>query len=933
VAQQTIGIGTVANDGTGDPARTAFDKCNDNFTELYSLAAVVSVSEAAAAAVNDAAIAASLAACAAAGGGTALIPVGTYAISAYINVPSNVTLAGAGIGITRLLVDSSSTSTHPDNGGWLTLVGVSNAHIRDLTLDLSDRGASPGNGITFTAPTSNAKTNKITYTGLTGTFSLGEYVTGSTSGARAVIVYNPTGSLNLADITGAFVTSETLTGSLSGATATSSSAVTNLTADHCSSVRCEVIGTPFEHQYLIWIRDATNIDVRDCICDGGSITETGAAEFAYSSTVEDQNGIEVFGGYNVRILNNTCRHMGNTGIGIGVWGGESIGVSNVVAQGNIIEQCSTGISVVAYYNGTDVGQLRNVLVSKNTITNSWRFGVYCATTMSASYSGTLATNVIFDGNVIDLRGSKRSATYGQIAFALFGDATYGANCLWSGCKVLNNSTYGGGGSGSGGALFCGGLFVSWMNTWEIRGNTIDSVAHSSTTVSAYVYNSNDIVFDGNTISNPGKQAFHALASLRTRFTNNHIWPAPSISGSYGTYWQQTCSGAIIFGNTFNQQGANGYYSFGGDASGTDVYMGDNVYVGTTLGVRAEALPYSTTAQVIASTVTTKQNNYAPTGWSRCKVLRWNGAGSTGITGFSASEAVDGDRKTIVNASTNYLLWLENENAESSAANRIRLPKGMPAFLLPSDSITVQYDGTSSRWRAVDWPSQGQAMGFAEWTDMLGYWGATTGGPFPLVTSGAGVSIGPTYEFSAYTAGRVKITTGSTNAGRASFGGYQAALYKDPVIGGLVGASVGVPVATDGTETFSIHVGFAWGDSATWDYAATWEYRWNGSAAELSQTVIENTSATRSTTGSPSISSPGITTRPYHLLTYLTPSWDAVDFIYSTDGINYVLASRVSAGLPTSRMAPSVGITKTNGTTERIAVLDWLGWRLDSALRL
>lgn len=35
-AQQTINLGTVANDGTGDPARTAFGKCNSNFTELYS---------------------------------------------------------------------------------------------------------------------------------------------------------------------------------------------------------------------------------------------------------------------------------------------------------------------------------------------------------------------------------------------------------------------------------------------------------------------------------------------------------------------------------------------------------------------------------------------------------------------------------------------------------------------------------------------------------------------------------------------------------------------------------------------------------------------------------------------------------------------------------------------------------------------------------
>ena len=35
MAKQNINIGTVANDGTGDPLRTAFDKTNQNFTELY----------------------------------------------------------------------------------------------------------------------------------------------------------------------------------------------------------------------------------------------------------------------------------------------------------------------------------------------------------------------------------------------------------------------------------------------------------------------------------------------------------------------------------------------------------------------------------------------------------------------------------------------------------------------------------------------------------------------------------------------------------------------------------------------------------------------------------------------------------------------------------------------------------------------------------
>ena len=36
MAFQSINIGSAANDGTGDPLRTAFDKINDNFSEIYT---------------------------------------------------------------------------------------------------------------------------------------------------------------------------------------------------------------------------------------------------------------------------------------------------------------------------------------------------------------------------------------------------------------------------------------------------------------------------------------------------------------------------------------------------------------------------------------------------------------------------------------------------------------------------------------------------------------------------------------------------------------------------------------------------------------------------------------------------------------------------------------------------------------------------------
>ncbi len=36
MSKQTINIGTSEDDGTGESTRNAFDKCNDNFTELYA---------------------------------------------------------------------------------------------------------------------------------------------------------------------------------------------------------------------------------------------------------------------------------------------------------------------------------------------------------------------------------------------------------------------------------------------------------------------------------------------------------------------------------------------------------------------------------------------------------------------------------------------------------------------------------------------------------------------------------------------------------------------------------------------------------------------------------------------------------------------------------------------------------------------------------
>lgn len=63
---------------------------------------------------------------------------------------------------------------------------------------------------------------KVVYSTLSGTFQVGETVTGGTSSATGVIVYDDTANttLVLASVTGTFSASETITGGTSSATAT-----------------------------------------------------------------------------------------------------------------------------------------------------------------------------------------------------------------------------------------------------------------------------------------------------------------------------------------------------------------------------------------------------------------------------------------------------------------------------------------------------------------------------------------------------------------------------------------------------------------------------------------------------------------------------------------------------------------------------------------
>lgn len=112
-AQQTISIGTVPNDKTGDPARTWAQKDNANFLDLYTQkGATFNVRDSTYGAVGDgvaddtAAIVAASTACTAAGRGVVLFPPGNYLISNTTTLGSNCWAIGYGATITPVALGS-----------------------------------------------------------------------------------------------------------------------------------------------------------------------------------------------------------------------------------------------------------------------------------------------------------------------------------------------------------------------------------------------------------------------------------------------------------------------------------------------------------------------------------------------------------------------------------------------------------------------------------------------------------------------------------------------------------------------------------------------------------------------------------------------------------------------------------------------------------
>lgn len=106
--------------------------------------------------------------------------------------------------------------------------------------------------------------------------------------------------------------------------------------------------------------------------------------------------------------------------------------------------------------------------------------------------------------------------------------------------------------------------------------------------------------------------------------------------------------------------------------------------------------FALTADITPAQITANTNDYAPTGLATANTLRLSTDASRDLTGLTGGS--DGRLMIVHNVGSNALV-LKNESASSTAANRFALG-GADVTLAANQSVTLQYDATSSRWRSV-----------------------------------------------------------------------------------------------------------------------------------------------------------------------------------------------------------------------------------------
>lgn len=124
------------------------------------------------------------------------------------------------------------------------------------------------------------------------------------------------------------------------------------------------------------------------------------------------------------------------------------------------------------------------------------------------------------------------------------------------------------------------------------------------------------------------------------------------------------------------------------------FTGKTITGGTYAGITASG-SFTVSGILSPAQITADQNDYNPTNLATAAVLRLNTDASRNLTGLAGG--ADG-RVILIHNVGSFALVLKDESASSTAGNRFALNADVS---LGADSSTMlQYDSTSSRWRAI-----------------------------------------------------------------------------------------------------------------------------------------------------------------------------------------------------------------------------------------
>jgi predicted outer membrane repeat protein len=320
-----------------------------------------------------------------------------------------------------------------------------------------------------------------------------------------------------------------------------------------------------------------------------------------------------------------------------------------------------------------------------------------------------------------------------------------------------------------------------------------------------------------------------------------------------------------------------------------------------------------TGDISPTQLTANQNDYDPTGLATASTIRLTADSSfPAITGLAGGS--DGRVLMLHNIGVNSIL-LKNQSTASTAANRFDFGNN-DVPLLGGNLMVLQYDATSSRWRAKNVKSTSiptGRRGMYHFHDMLG---AVTDSAISSQVA-TGTNSATAVNSVAGHPGIVRHSTGASATGRAG-------MLSTNVDGILLGnfwywrfeAMVRITTLSTAAQTYIYRVGFI--DSATGEPVDGVYFRYthgvNSGRWELVCRAASTETATASTTA------PAAATW-YRLTIIVNPAGDSAEFFVNGTSIGTCASNLPTGG--TNGTGFGSNLIKSLGTTARTIDLDYL----------